>query len=132
MKCGYYREKGYCSKGNNSIDTSQMGDCVYKDGEIIRKANIHCSEGKKQFIAVRDAQHAREIIGQVGDKYQKLVSKKLMEIPLYSSHREDDKLAEEIISIMESEYVLKTANILWEEKFEVIPQWLKERVCTQC
>lgn len=49
MKCDYYREKGYCCKGNDHIDKSQMGDCIYKDGEITEKASIHCSEGKKQL-----------------------------------------------------------------------------------
>lgn len=47
MKCEYYREKGYCSKGNDSTDTSNMGDCIYKDGIITLSASIHCSEGKK-------------------------------------------------------------------------------------
>ena len=49
MKCNYYIEKGCCSKGNDPIDKSQMGDCLYKDGEITEKAIIHCSEGEKQL-----------------------------------------------------------------------------------
>jgi hypothetical protein len=47
MKCKYYRKKGYCSKGNDPIDKSNMGDCIYRNGLITEKANIHCSEGKK-------------------------------------------------------------------------------------
>lgn len=46
MKCSYYREKGYYSKGNNPIDKSDMGECVYKNGEITDKVSIHCSEVK--------------------------------------------------------------------------------------
>jgi hypothetical protein len=49
MKCNYYREKGHCSKGNDPNDTSFMGDCIYKDGEITIKADIHCSEGIKKL-----------------------------------------------------------------------------------
>jgi hypothetical protein len=49
MKCKYYREKGYCAKGNHPIDKSDMGECIYKDGEINEKASFHCSEGKKQL-----------------------------------------------------------------------------------
>ncbi|WP_407301578.1 hypothetical protein [Clostridium botulinum] len=49
IKCKYYKEKGYCSKGNDTIDESLMGDCIYKNGVITGKAVIHCSEGKKQL-----------------------------------------------------------------------------------
>ena len=49
MKCEYYREKGFCSKGNHPIDKSDMGECIYKNGEITDKAVIHCSEGGKEL-----------------------------------------------------------------------------------
>lgn len=75
---------------------------------------------------VTDVQHAREIIGQVGEKYQRLVSNKLREMFYYSSNSEDDKLAKEAISNIEAEYVLNTANVLWKDKFEEIPQWQKD------
>lgn len=55
MKCSYYREKGYCSKGNDPVDKSDMGDCIYLNGEITDKASIHCSEGKK-LLGIKDKQ----------------------------------------------------------------------------
>lgn len=45
MKCRFYKEKGQCLKGNDPTD---MGECVYKDGNITDKAAIHCSEGRKK------------------------------------------------------------------------------------
>lgn len=53
MKCKYYRENpiremdGFCSKNNHPYDTSEMGECIYTNGEITEKANIHCSEGER-------------------------------------------------------------------------------------
>jgi hypothetical protein len=47
LKCQYYKEKGHCSKGNDPVDTTLMGDCVYKNGEIRLSSEIHCSEGEK-------------------------------------------------------------------------------------
>ena len=53
MNCKYAREnptKGLnalCSKDNHPYDTDEMGDCVYIDGEITKKASVHCSEGKE-------------------------------------------------------------------------------------
>lgn len=52
MKCSYYIEKGYCSKGNHPIDKSDMGECIYKNGEIADKASIHCSEGKNSMTKI--------------------------------------------------------------------------------
>jgi hypothetical protein len=53
MKCKYYKEKSYCSKGNHPIDTNDMGECIYQNGEITSKASIHCSEGKKH-LGIKD------------------------------------------------------------------------------
>lgn len=53
MKCKYAREnpiKGLnylCSKNNHPYDISEMGDCIYGNGKITKKASIHCSEGKE-------------------------------------------------------------------------------------
>lgn len=47
MKCNYYRETGYCSKGNDQYNKNDMGECIYENGEITAHAAIHCSEGKK-------------------------------------------------------------------------------------
>lgn len=53
MKCKYYKEnsikglEGLCSKGNHPYDTSEMGECIYNNGEVSDKSVIHCSEGKK-------------------------------------------------------------------------------------
>jgi hypothetical protein len=47
LKCQYYKEKGHCSKGNDPVDITLLGDCVYKNGEIRLSSTIHCSEGEK-------------------------------------------------------------------------------------
>lgn len=59
MKCSYYREKGYCSKDNHPMDTSDMGDCIYGNGEI-REASVHCTEGKK-FLGIKEETVSKRI-----------------------------------------------------------------------
>lgn len=46
MKCKYYRKYGQCAKNN---DENDFGDCIYKDGIITEKLNIHCSEGRAKL-----------------------------------------------------------------------------------
>lgn len=52
MKCKYYREKGYCSKNNHPVDINDMGECIYKNGEITAKSSIHCSQGKNYMAEI--------------------------------------------------------------------------------
>lgn len=43
-KCTYYVKKNGCSHLNDMYD---LGECIYKNGLITSKAEIHCSQGKK-------------------------------------------------------------------------------------
>lgn len=63
MRCEYYREKGYCSKGNHPTDKNDMGECVYVNGEITNKVGTHCSEGKK-FLEIK-SQIVKDIESQL-------------------------------------------------------------------
>lgn len=74
MKCKYYREKGYCSKDNNPTDVNDMGECIYKNGEITNKAGVHCSEGKKLFNKEKSLKKC-EVCGKLieNESYQVMI-----------------------------------------------------------
>lgn len=76
--------------------------------------------------SITNIQQARAIIKEVGELYQYVVSDKLRGLTYYPSSDEYGKKAQKVISNIENEYVLNTANVLWKDKFEEIPQWLKE------
>jgi hypothetical protein len=73
---------------------------------------------------VTDVQHARTIIKTVGKCYQYEVIDLLQSLTYY--HREDIRKAQKVIDNMESEYALNVANVLWKDKFDEIPQWLRD------
>lgn len=75
--------------------------------------------------SITDVQHARAIISKVGESYQKYVIDKLREVSA-NNVSGAERQAEKIISYMEAEYVLNVANVLWKDKYDLIPKWLKE------
>lgn len=74
---------------------------------------------------ITNIQHARAIIDEVGEPYQKYVIDKLRGVSA-NNVRGEERQAEKIIGYMEAEYALNVANVLWKDKYEIIPQWLKE------
>lgn len=77
---------------------------------------------------ITDIQKARTIIGVVGTKAENQVINLLLCASFIppSCSLEYEKVAAKVVSAMENEYVLKTANRLWDEKYDEIPDWIKE------
>lgn len=75
---------------------------------------------------ITDLQQARAIINKAGEEYQSLVISLLREITYYR-HSNDEAYtkAQKVIENMEEEYALNVANVLWEDKFEEIPDYVK-------
>ena len=74
---------------------------------------------------ITDLQQARAIIEETGETYQKEVINMLGSLTYYHGSEEYEKQAQKVIENMEAEYALNTANVLWKDKFEKIPQYLK-------
>lgn len=75
---------------------------------------------------VTDVQHARAIVNTVGQRYQMSVIDKLRSVSCNYVTHESERMAEKIIGHMEHEYALNVANVLWKDRFDEIPQWLKD------
>ena len=77
---------------------------------------------------INDIQKARTIVDVVGTKAENQVVNLLLCAAFVppSCSLEYEKIAANIVSVMENEYVLKTANRLWDEKYDEIPDWIKE------
>jgi hypothetical protein len=89
------------------------------------KQNI-ASPNKQDISEITDIQQARAIISSVGDTYQILVVSYLRSTFYDRSSDESENKAQNIISDMEEEYSLKIANQLYNERYEYLPDYLKE------
>lgn len=75
---------------------------------------------------ITDTQQGMRIINEVGELHQSKVIEMLLSLTYYHSEMECVAEAQEVIRNMNSEYILNVANVLWKDKFEEIPQYLKE------
>ena len=75
-----------------------------------------------------DLQQARAIIQTVGEDYQYKTIDLLRSLTYYPEAGKANQKAQKEISHMEKEYALNLANILWTDKFDEIPEYLKKRV----
>ena len=82
------------------------------------------SETGKQSV-VTCVQQAGAIIKTVGAPYQHIVAEKLRGLTYGIARTEVEKQANAVISNMYCEYVLNVANVLIIEKYDQIPQYVK-------
>ena len=75
---------------------------------------------------VTDIQHARVIIEKLGEPYQYEVVEKLRSLTYYNDTQEHKRKAQKVIDNMLDEYTLNVASVIWSDKYESIPQWIKE------
>ncbi|OMD16258.1 hypothetical protein [Paenibacillus odorifer] len=76
-------------------------------------------------MSVTNIQQARAIISAVGEKHQDKVSDKLRSLTYNPSESQYDRDAQKVIDYMEHEYVLGVANVLWIEKYDQIPEHIR-------
>lgn len=74
---------------------------------------------------ITDLQQARAIIEKVGENYQYKTIDLLRSLTYYPETGKVGQKAQKEISQMEKEYALNLANILWVDKFDEIPEYLK-------
>lgn len=74
---------------------------------------------------ITDIQQARAIIRTVGEQYQINVINKLQSITYYRESLDSERKAQEVIRNMEHEYCLNVANVLWADKQDEIPEYIK-------
>lgn len=77
---------------------------------------------------ITDLQQARAIIKTVGESYQYKTIDLLRSLTYYPEAGTANQKAQKEISQMEKEYALNLANVLWVDKFDEIPEYLKSRV----
>lgn len=76
---------------------------------------------------ITDEQQAYCIIAKVGELYQfKVVDKLRATSSARLNDTDMEKKAKEVISNMCKEYTLNVANVLWKDKFDDIPKYVKE------
>lgn len=75
-----------------------------------------------------DMQDARRIINSVGEKYQKATISMLRSLTYDKESTEAGQKAQEIISNMEKTYAIDVASELWKNKYDEIPEYVKEYV----
>lgn len=75
--------------------------------------------------SVTNVQQARAIIKTVGEKHQYNVSDMLRSLTYNPSELKQENDAQKVIDHMEKEYVLNVANVLWVEKYDQIPDYIK-------
>lgn len=75
--------------------------------------------------AITNLQQARAIVEAVGEAHQFKVSDMLRGLTYYRRDTEYERAAQEVINNMEKEYVLNVANELWQEKYDEIPDYIK-------
>ena len=73
---------------------------------------------------ITDLQQARAIIEAVGEPHQHKVIELLRGIT-YNRESGYEGDAQKVIKNIELEYALNVANILWSEKYESIPEYIK-------
>ena len=76
---------------------------------------------------ITDIQRARAIISKVGEPYQGYVIALLRTATYYPAGTENERKAQLVISNMEHEYALNVANVLWADKYDQIPDYLKTK-----
>jgi hypothetical protein len=76
-------------------------------------------------MEITDVQQARAIVRTVGEPYQAKVIDMLQSLTYDHSSDKYERNAQKVITNMEHEYVLNVANVLWADKFEEIPQYIK-------
>lgn len=74
---------------------------------------------------ITDIQLGRAVITAVGEKHQSRVVDMLRSLTYYPSESPFDRDAQKVISNIEKEYVLEVANVLWVEKLDEIPEYIK-------
>lgn len=74
---------------------------------------------------ITNIQQARAIIKEVGEKHQHYVSEMLRGLTWDPSELKVERDAQAVISHMEKEYVLQVANVLWADKYDQIPNYIK-------
>lgn len=75
--------------------------------------------------SITNIQQARAIIKVVGEDHQYRVSDMLRGLTYYPSESPYDRDAQKVIDNMEKEYVLNVANVLWVDKYDQIPEYIK-------
>ena len=76
--------------------------------------------------SITDTQQGIRIINEVGELYQLKVIEMLLSLTYNNLEIECEAKAQKVIRNMKREYILNIANGLWKDKFEEIPQYLKE------
>lgn len=76
--------------------------------------------------SITDIQQGMRIINAVGEPHQYRVIDMLRSLTYYHSELKIERKAQKVIDNMNEEYILNIANVLWKDKFEEIPQYLKE------
>lgn len=76
-------------------------------------------------MSVTNVQQARAIIKAVGEEHQYYVSDMLRSLTYYTLELKCKREAQKVIEFMEKEYVLNVANVLWANKFDQIPDYIK-------
>lgn len=79
----------------------------------------------KMKNSITDIQKARAVIAVVGELYQKAVIDKLRTLTYYEEQNESERKAQKVIQNIEHEYTLNLANILWKDKYDEIPEYVR-------
>lgn len=75
---------------------------------------------------ITNIQHARVIISKYGEPHQDVVIEMLRSLTYYQQRTEVERKAQKVIENMEHEYALNVANVIWADKYDKLPQWIKE------
>lgn len=76
---------------------------------------------------ITNLQQARAIINtpNIGEHYHRIIIDKLRATFWDMPSGESELKANSVLQNMEKEYVLNVANVLWKDKFDLIPQYIK-------
>ncbi|WP_340032627.1 hypothetical protein NSQ20_12245 [Paenibacillus sp. FSL K6-1122] len=74
---------------------------------------------------ITDIQQAIAIIHEVGEKHQAYVIDMLRSLTWDTKELKYERDAQKVIDNMELEYALNVANVLWSEKYDQIPEYVK-------
>lgn len=77
-------------------------------------------------MEITDIQQARAIIEKVGEPHQAYVIDMLRSLTYDIKSTEVERNAQKVIQAMEHEYALNVANVLWADKFDEIPEYVKD------
>ena len=76
--------------------------------------------------SISDLQQARAIIKEVGEKHQSYVIDMLSSLTYYAKESKHEQQAQAVICGIEKEYALNVANVLFADKYEDIPDYIKK------